>query len=246
MIQALIVDDEAPARNRLRRLLETESEINIIGEASHGVEALRQIETLKPQVVFLDIEMPELDGLGVARSLDQNGPAIIFVTAYDEFALKAFDANAIDYLVKPVASARLKSALQKLRSRNASVDDLSRILTDLERNKPNSKLAVKSGTRYVVIDLSRVSAILAKDHYSAIQVDGRELLTDDSLEVYEKKLDPNKFVRVHRSAIVNLDFIHELERDGDRKFTAVLSDHSKNRVAISRERLDEVKKRLGL
>lgn len=248
MIRALLVDDEAPARARMRRLLEATGRVEILAEASDGLQALEKIETLKPEVVFLDIEMPELDGLEVARTVGAHGPSIVFVTAYDEFALKAFETHAVDYLVKPVAEARLQATLQKLERHHerASAQEFSRLMAEMASKRSSTRLAVKSGNRYIVVDLLRVSAIVAKDHYAAIQVDGRELLSDDPLDILEKKLDAEKFMRIHRSAIVNVDFIQELEREGDRKFTAILSDASKTRVAVARERLDDVKKKLGI
>jgi two-component system LytT family response regulator len=245
MIRALLVDDEPPARKRLRRMLEAEG-VAIIGEASNGLEALERIDALKSELdaVFLDIEMPELDGMETARAIGPEGPLIVFVTAYDEFALQAFDTHAIDYLVKPVAAPRLEKALQKIRSRHTT--QLSQALDEVATRRAPQRMAVKSGDRHIVIDLARIAAILAKDHYAAIQIDGRELLADDPLDAQEKKLDPETFLRVHRSAIVNLSFVRELEREGDRKYVAVLSDAAKTRVAIARDRLDEVKKRLGL
>jgi two-component system LytT family response regulator len=116
-LRAILVDDEKPARARLARMLAQFPEIEIVGEAQDGVAALELIDNVKPEVIFLDIEMPELDGLGVARSLGQDGPAIVFVTAYDEYALKAFDMNTVDYLVKPVAEGRLEVTIQKLLKR---------------------------------------------------------------------------------------------------------------------------------
>ena len=245
MMRALLVDDEAPARARMRRMLEglSGSGVIVAGEATNGLEALERIDTLKPELVFLDIEMPELDGFGVARSLGPQGPSLIFVTAYDEFALKAFETHAIDYLVKPVAEPRLRAALDKARVRRTA--GLPGLIEEVARKAPQ-RMAVRCGNRFVVLDLARVSAIVAKDHYSAIQIDGREYLADEPLDMHAKKLDAARFVRVHRSAIVNLDFVQELEREGDRKFTMVLSDGARTRVPIARERLDEVKQRLGL
>lgn len=248
-LRALLVDDEAPARARLKRMLEKELEIS--GEASNGLEALERIEALKPDVVFLDIEMPELGGLDVARTLAgrEGAPVVVFVTAYDEFALQAFEAHAADYLVKPVAEARLKATLDRLRARASEPEGGVRELLARLSGRAPERLAVKSGKRYVVVDLERVSAIVAKDHYSVIQLENRELLGDESLDEFEKKLDPARFLRVHRGAIVNLSFIKELEREGDRKFTVILStpaDPARGRIPVARERLEELKKRLGL
>jgi two-component system LytT family response regulator len=240
MIRALLVDDETPARARLRKLLGAHLGIEIIGEATNGLQALEKIEELKPDLVFLDIEMPELDGLEVARNLGDAGPFLIFVTAYDEFALKAFETHAVDYLLKPVAEARLKVAIEKVQKRQKP--NFSEILSE----RSLARIGVKSGNRYIVVELARVSSIVAKDHYSAIQIDGRELLADEPLDSHEKKLDPAKFLRVHRSAIINIDFVKELEREGDRKFVVVLSDCHESRIPISRERLDAVRKKLNL
>jgi DNA-binding LytR/AlgR family response regulator len=251
-LRAILVDDEKPARARLARMLAQFPEIEIVGEAQDGVAALELIDNVKPEVIFLDIEMPELDGLGVARSLGQDGPAIVFVTAYDEYALKAFDMNTVDYLVKPVAEGRLEVTIQKLLKRRGhlitptnSAQNLEVVLKQLNVNR-SAKFAVRSGAKFVICDPQKISAIIAKDHYSAILMDGRELLSDDTLEEFEKKLNGGRFIRVHRSAMINLDYLHELEREGDRKYVAILSQPEKTRVPISRERLDEVKSKLGL
>ncbi len=246
MIRALLVDDETPARKRLSRLLETYADFEIIGEAENGVLALEKISELKPDLVFLDIEMPELDGLGVARSLGETPPAIVFVTAYDEHALKAFDAAAFDYLLKPVAKARLSKTIDRLREKIGNKQDLSPFLTSLRKERAPSRLAIRSGNRYVVFDPKKVSAIIARDHYAALLIDGRELLADDPLDTLATRLDPELFIRIHRSALININYLQTLECEGDRKYTAILSDTSHTKVPIARERLDEVKKKLGL
>jgi two-component system LytT family response regulator len=241
-LRAILVDDEAPARRRLRRMLE-KAGVEIAGEAGDGVSALDEIARLAPDAVFLDIEMPELDGFGVAQALGGKGPAIVFVTAYDQFALKAFDACAVDYLVKPVTEARLEAALAKLRSARAPApppvaDLISRLGATVTR------FAVRIGSKYCVFDPARISSIQSLDHYSSIRVDGRELLSDDPLDELERRLPPGAFLRVHRGALIHLAFLKELEREGDRKYVAILTDGT--RVAVSRERLPELKARLGI
>jgi two-component system LytT family response regulator len=245
-IRALLVDDEKPARARLKRMLEVFPEIEVVGEASDGLDALEQISTLTPEVVFLDIEMPELDGLGVARSLGLNGPSIVFVTAFDEHALKAFESNALDYLVKPVADVRLKTTVQKLLKRHSTAIHPETVakLSQQMGNEQEQKFAVKVGSKFVVCDPKKISAIIARDHYAAILTEGRELLSDDSLDHFESRLNDGVFMRVHRSAIVNLSFVQELEREGDRKYVAILSEPKKMRVPISREKIDDIKDRL--
>jgi len=241
-MRVFIVDDEAPARRRLSRLLLARPSCEIVGEAGNGIEALEAIAAIQPDVVFLDIEMPELDGFGVAAALQ--GPLVVFVTAYDEYALKAFETNAVDYLVKPVAEARLDATLRKLEGRKRGGQEIERLLASLER--PRARMAVRCGNRFVVIDTAKISAVISRDHYSAVMVDGKEWLSDDSLEELQSRLDPRQFVRAHRGVLVNLDFVSALEREGDRKYVAILGDTAETRVPVSRERLPDVKRLLGV
>jgi DNA-binding LytR/AlgR family response regulator len=244
VLDCLLVDDEAPARQRLRRLLEAVEEIRIVGEADNGVAALEAIARLSPAVVFLDIDMPELDGLGVAAALEAPAPAIVFVTAYDEHALRAFDVSAVDYLVKPVQKDRLAATIAKLRDRTVAAPKLD-ALADKLGGRPR-RMAVRCGAKFVVFDPERVCAILSKDDYSVILVDDKELLADDSLDDLQRRLASPQLLRVHRGAIVNLAFLRELVHEGDRRYVAVLSDAGGTRVPISRERLPAVKAALGL
>ena len=244
-IRALLVDDEAPARERLRRLLGVHSDVECVGEAGDGLLALSMIEQLQPDVVFADIQMPELDGLCMAEAIPKGGPAIIFATAFDEHAIRAFELAAVDYLLKPIKKERLAAALERLRARAFGGADVARaVLAKLQ--PPTRKLAVRCGSKYVVFDPARVAAVIAQDHYASILVEGRELLSDDSLDKLMDRLDDGRFVRVHRGAIINLNFVRELQQEGDRKYVALLSDAAGTRVPISRERLEEVKSRFGL
>lgn len=246
MIRALVVDDEPLARERLRRLLDVHTDVQCVGEAGDGLQALSLVDELRPDVVFLDIQMPELDGLGVASALPPGGPAVIFATAFDEHAIRAFELAAVDYLLKPIQKDRLAAALERLRAKPLAASDLARAVLAQLAPPHRTKMAVRSGAKYVVFDADRVAAVLAQDHYAAILVDGRELLSDDSLDKLMERLDPAQFLRVHRGAIINLDFVQELQQEGDRKYVAQLSDPKKTRVPVSRERLDELKKRLGV
>ena len=190
--------------------------------------------------------MPELDGLGVAAALGDDGPAIVFTTAHEEHALRAFELAAVDYLLKPIAKDRLRAALDRVHKERAPAAELARaVLAQLGATRTR-KMAVRCGAKYVVFDVSHVAAVLAQDHYAAILVDGRELLSDESLDGIMARLDPAAFLRVHRSAIVNVERIKELEQEGERKYVAVLSDPAGTRVPISRDHLDEVKRRLGI
>ncbi len=180
-----------------------------------------------------------------------DGPAVVFVTAYSEHALKAFELSALDYLVKPVSPERLAETIERVRKRKSPTPlaNLQRFLETLEEGRAKRRMAVKCGAKYRVFDPAQVSAIIARDHYAVILVEGQELLADDSLPGYFepiKRLDTGRFLRIHRSAIINLDFLKELEHEGDRKYLAVLSDAGKTRLPVSRERLEELRKVLDL
>ncbi len=248
MIRVLLVDDETPARGRLARLLSEIKDIQIVGEAANGLEALSAAQEFKPDLAFLDIEMPELNGLEVAEAWADNGPAVVFVTAYTEHALRAFEVSALDYLVKPVSADRLSEALDKVRRHKPQpgLEQFQSFLEKFQEKRAKRRMAVKCGSRYRVLDPERVTAIVAKDHYASILVEGQEILCDDSLDHLAQRLDPGRFLRIHRGAVINLDFLKELEHQGDRKYLAVLSDVAKTKLLVSRERLDELKERLGL
>jgi len=246
-MRVLLVDDEKPARERLARLLRAYSDVEIVGEAANGKIALGEINRLKPDVVFLDIEMPELNGLETAAAIGLAGPSIVFITAYDEYALKAFETHAIDYLVKPIAKDRLETAIQKLRQRHSATShqSLDNLLREIGKNR-RKRIAVKSGQRYIVLNLDEISAITARDHYAEIVHGKLRTLADDSLDTVEGKLDPERFVRIHRSSLINLDYLKEMKRHGDRKYTAILSDHFESELPISRENIDKIKDHLSI
>lgn len=216
----------------MRRLLNAHPEITVVGEAKNGVEALQQCAALQPAVVFLDIEMPGLDGLGVARVL--NGPRIIFVTAYDAFAVKAFEEAAVDYLVKPVTPERLAKAVSRLHVPQR---------LPLEQLAPPKRFAVKCGAEYHLVDAHDVVCIVSDDHYATLKLSKRELLCDESLTSLERRLGA-RFMRVHRTAIANLDAAVRFEREGARKYVLVMRDGQ--RLVISRERVNDVRTALGL
>jgi DNA-binding LytR/AlgR family response regulator len=174
-----------------------------------------------------------------------DGPSVVFATAFEEHALRTFELAAVDYLLEPVDKARLTETLARTRAKCTPASDLARVM--LRRLEPSvRKMALRSGAKFVVFDVERVSAIVAQDHYAAILVDGKELLSDEPLDRLFERLDDDHFLRVHRSAIINLRFLEELKQDGDRKYIAVLSDASKTQVAVSRDRANELKARLGI
>ncbi|OQA37773.1 MAG: Transcriptional regulatory protein YehT [Acidobacteria bacterium ADurb.Bin340] len=215
LLRALIVDDEDLARQRIRHLLQKEPDVEIVGECAHGVEAVRAIESLSPDLVFLDIQMPELDGFGVIEAVGADRmPATLFVTAFDQHALRAFEVHALDYLLKPFDPERFRAALDRARRWCATGGrpDLEGLLEGVRRERPwLDRILVRQGDRHVLLRCSQIQWIEAEDNYVRLHVEGTSHLLRQTLTGLLQRLDPAQFRRIHRSAIVNLDFIRELQ-----------------------------------
>jgi two-component system LytT family response regulator len=214
-LRALIADDETVARRRIRRLLAGASDVVVAAECADGSAAVKAIERERPDLVFLDIQMPELDGFGVLRRIEPHElPAIVFVTAFDRYALRAFDVHAIDYLLKPFTGERFHLALDRARDRIArrSGDPGLTSLAEALRNPPRylTRVAVRTTSRIVLVDLADVDWIEAADNYARLHSRGREYLVRETLTSLEQQLDPQRFARIHRSTIVQIDRIAEL------------------------------------
>jgi two-component system LytT family response regulator len=212
-IRTLIVDDEPLARQGIRQLLREESDIEVIGECAGGDEALAAIGQEKPDLMFLDVQMPRMDGFALLAALpDGHVPVIIFATAYDEHALEAFEVNAVDYLLKPLKPARFRSALQRAR-RRIQTQDLGvlneRLLALLKTVKPESPypshFAVRNGERTAFVKLADVDYIEAAANYAIVHTGTQNHVLRETLVHLESKLSPKVFLRIHRSAIVNLE-----------------------------------------
>ena len=267
MIRALIVDDEPLARRGIRQLLEAYDDITVVGECRNGRDALAAFDSLAPDLVFLDIQMPELDGFEVLRARGAaRMPYVIFVTAYDEFAVKAFETHALDYLVKPVSDARFATALARVRERMRFTEALalSQRIGDLLATQalraargdvlagnsaagegslpativPARRLIVPTSTGDLVLDVDEIDWIQAEDYYAAVHARGRRHLIRESLASLEQRLDPHRFARVHRSAIVPLDRVREMRTIGGGESVLVLRDGT--RVPVSRRRREQV------
>lgn len=218
-IRAVIVDDEPLAREGVRLHLEAESDIEVIGEAGSGEEAVSLIGTVRPDLLFLDVQMPGLDGFGVLEALGPaHMPVTIFTTAYDQFALRAFDAHAIDYILKPYDRERFHSAIERARTqlngrRKATADDrLDSLLDELRsRSQYLERIVVRSGGRIMILRVAEIDWIEAASNYVRLHAGGREYLLRETMTALESKLDPADFVRIHRSTIVRVDRIRELE-----------------------------------
>ncbi len=204
-MRVLIVDDEEPARRKIRRLLSGDSDVEIVGEAATGGDAIAAIRRLEPDLVFLDVQMPPPDGFGVIDALgSRDKPDVIFVTAFDEHALRAFEVRALDYLLKPVTPARLREALERARER------LQRASVAPTAPKPLVRILVRDETKAFLLALDRVDRIEADGNYVQLHSAGKSFSVRMALSVLASRLDPEKFLRISRSAIVRLDAIKEL------------------------------------
>ena len=244
VIQTIIVDDEEPARLLLREYLTKRDDINIAAECSNGFDAVKALTELKPDLAILDIQMPKLNGFEVLE-LVENPPAVIFATAYDQYAVKAFELHAVDYLLKPFSKERLDEALDHVTKRLKTKKTLPiEALAAAAGMKPAilERVLVKDGSKVHVIPADKIDYIEAEDDYVAIKVEGKSHLKQQRMADLEKMLDPAKFVRVHRSSIINLERIARIELYAKDSRMAILKDGTK--ILISRAGYDKLKKLL--
>jgi two-component system LytT family response regulator len=231
-LRVAIVDDEELARGLLREMLGAHPEIEIAAECANGFDAVKAIAETRPDLVFLDIQMPKLDGFEALELIDP-GPVVVFVTAYDEYAIRAFDAQAADYLLKPFGAERFERALERAKSR---VGERRSAPREMEVARPPEqrpeRLVVKDGTRIHVIPLEKLDYVEAQDDYVALHSGGKSYLKQQAIAAVEAALDPAKFVRIHRSAIVNLERVARIEPYGKESRVAILTDGS--RLPVSR------------
>jgi two-component system LytT family response regulator len=250
-IKTLIVDDEPLARERLRRLLEAESDLEIVGECGDGTEALAIIERTRPDLLFLDIQMPELDGFGLLARLDRRRlPAIIFVTAYDQFALRAFEVHALDYLLKPFDTERFAAALQRARDwlQRPATDELNQRLAALladVRPPPRTpdRLAVKTGSRVILLRAEDIDWVEAADNYVSLHVGKEAHLLRETMNALENRLPAHLFMRISRSTIVNVNRIKELQPLFHGEYSVILLDGT--RLTLSRSYREKLQRLLG-
>jgi two-component system LytT family response regulator len=228
-LRAVIVDDEELARRFLRELIAPYPEIEIAAECANGFEAVKAVAETSPDLLFLDIQMPKLDGFEVLELIEP-GPAIIFVTAYDQYAMRAFDAHAVDYLLKPFSAERFERALERARSRLGERPPAE--LTARPPAERPQRIVVKDGTRVQVIPLDKLDYAEAQDDYVELHSGGKSYLKQQTISALEASLDPVRFVRIHRSAIVNLERVSRIEPYGKESRIAILADGT--RLPVSR------------
>ena len=254
-LRTIIIEDEAPARDLVKAYIKTNSNIELIGECQDGFTGVKTINNLKPDLIFLDIQMPKLTGFEMIELLDEV-PEIIFTTAYDQYAIKAFELSAVDYLMKPFSRDRFNEAVDKVLARilnRAEVPKETRIkneniekFTDIRKDSVENveRLFVKTGTKIDVVAVADIIKIEAQDDYVEIHTSTKKYLKNDTMNYLEKVLPSTTFVRVHRSHIINLKYINKIEKYGKESYIVKLNDGSV--VNVSKSRIKELKSKLGI
>jgi two-component system LytT family response regulator len=250
-IRALIVDDEPLAREGLREFLGAEDGVTIVGECRNGREAVSAIRDRDPDVVFLDVQMPGLDGFGVIDALGTHPtPVVVFVTAYDEYALQAFEIHALDYLLKPVERSRFQSTMQRVRRHLAREEQsdlterLAAVLHELRaRQREVDRLVVNAGGRGYLVGVDEIDWIEAAGNYARLHVGGKRHVIRKTMKALEQELPARQFVRIHRSTIVNLDRVKELQPYFTGEYVVTLQDGT--RLSLSRKYRQQLERRLG-
>jgi two-component system LytT family response regulator len=252
-MRAFLVDDEALAVKRLSRMLTATGRVEIAGSATDPVEAVQAVLNAKPDVLFLDIEMPGMTGFEMLAKLDPQ-PVIVFTTAYDRYALQAFGVNSIDYLLKPVEQAQLERALDKIERLRGGAEPRQEIRELLDRlsavavPQPDypTRIASRIGERVEFVELSRVTHLFAADKLTYAATSGKNYVVDHSIQELEQKLDPRKFIRIHRASLLNLDYVYDLHAMFAGRMLVRLKDDKKTELTVSRDRVKALKQRLGI
>ncbi len=225
----LIVDDEPLARDRIREMVKDDPEVQVIAEARNGLEALEAVARYEPDIVFLDIQMPDMDGFEVLKNLNAEPlPLIIFVTAYDQYALRAFDVHALDYLMKPFDRERFARALDHAKEQMKRPTDEQRdgkimaLLEEIKGSRYLERFAIKTGEKVLLVRSEEVDSIEAEGNYVRINVAGTSYMLRETINSVESKIDPRTFVRIHRSTIVNINRVKELQAWARGEYRVVL------------------------
>jgi len=246
-IKTLIIDDEPLAREGIRLLVGGDSEIRIVGECANGKDAVAAIRKDRPDLLFLDVQMPEMNGFEVLKQASITPlPVIIFVTAYDRYAIQAFEAQALDYLLKPISDERFFQSLTRAKAQiaqgraqeqnqrlRAMLENLQQGQTKAAAPRPE-RMVVKSGGQVFFISLSDIDWVEAADYYVILHVNGKSILLRETMAELENRLDPQRFARIHRSAVVNIARIKELRASGRGDYTVIL--HNDTQLKLSRRR----------
>lgn len=244
MKKVIIIDDEQLARKIVKEYLSKNNEFELIGECSDGFEGLKMIQDLKPDLIFLDIQMPKITGFELLELLP-DPPFVIFTTGFDEFALKAFDLNAVDYLLKPFSLERFNQAISKFQFKETKQENISRLLNTPNRDDAEiSRIVVKDGSEIKIIPLSEIDHLEAYDDYIKIHSNSKVHLKKQTMNHFENVLKNKQFVRIHRSYILNLQYLTKIESFEKNSYIAILTNGM--RLPISRNYYALLKETLGV
>ena len=243
--KALIVDDEELARKLLREMLASHPEIEVVGECGNGMEAVKAVAEHKPDLLFLDVQMPKLSGFDVLELVDPAGLAVIFVTAFDQYAMKAFDVHAVDYLLKPYSRERFEAALERAKSHKVekAPDAAALAATARPAGQFLERIVVKDGTKVTLVPTAKLDYVEALDDYVSLSTEGKKLLKQQTISSLEAALDPAVFVRIHRSFVVNFERVSRIEPYGKESKVAVLGNGVK--LPVSRAGYERLRKVMG-
>ncbi|MES2651114.1 MAG: LytTR family transcriptional regulator DNA-binding domain-containing protein [Bacteroidota bacterium] len=247
MWKTLIIDDETLARQRIKRLLKAYDEIEVVAEAEDGEKGLACINQYQPDLIFLDIEMPMLNGFEMLAKLTHQ-PKVVFTTAYDQYAIKAFEEGSIDYLLKPIEIERLDKTIKKLRQTNLAIApvQIDEFIRQMQGKKAIKTLTVKLGDKILLIKLTDIVYVQAEDKYVFLHTaDGKKHLTDFTLSALEEKL-PEEFLRIHRSEIINTEYIKEIRKGFNGALVFVLNNTDETRLTSSRSNSEALRMRFDI
>ena len=251
LFKAIVVDDEPAARRLMKNLLQGHSDVvELVAEAGNGEEAIRKIEELSPDLIFLDIQMPDLTGFEVIEKLSRK-PTIIFTTAYEQYAIKAFESYSIDYLLKPIKEERLNQSIEKLKhlgNLNSSINitSLQEVIKQFQAPQKATALTIKSGDRIILLRFENISYLEADDKYVLVfTTDGQKYLTDQSLSTLMEKL-PSQFYRIQKSYIINKDKVKEMHRHFNGRYLFIMEDKPASRLTSGRTYHDDIKAHFDL
>jgi two-component system LytT family response regulator len=245
VIRAFVLDDEPLAVKRLARMLRETGRVEVVASSTDPVEAIEALRQSPLDVLFLDIQMPGMTGFEMLRELEQQ-PLVVFTTAYDQYALRAFEVNSVDYLLKPVEPAHLARALDKIERRQTAAPNWKALVAALHRPEYPERIASRLGERTHILDLAKVTHFFAQDKLTFAATETKDYVVDHTVAELERKLDPRHFCRIHRSTLVNLEWVKEVDTWFGGRALVRLKDAKSTELHAARDRTAELRKRLGL
>lgn len=243
-MKAILIDDEPLSREIVKAYLKKYEQVTVVEECNDGFEGVKAIQQHKPDLIFLDIQMPKINGFEMLELID-NPPAVIFITAFDEYAIRAFESNAIDYLLKPFSEERFKKAMEKWMGKSISTESTQKVLEEVSRNPlQQNRVVVKTGTKVKIIPLHEIHYFEADDDYVKVVTGDGQFLKNKTMQYYESTLDPHQFVRVHRSYIIHINQITRIDPYQKESHLAILRDGKQ--IPVSKTGYVKLKEILGL